>query len=71
MTWRAISGGPYAPGSPDAYWRYLHYPFYVAPVGFVISVLNYLHTRHPARLFLPLYAVVGRRRSNLVFASTD
>mmetsp|Transcript_6346 Transcript_6346/g.15806 ORF Transcript_6346/g.15806 Transcript_6346/m.15806 type:complete len:849 (-) Transcript_6346:127-2673(-) len=47
------------PGTPDAYWRYLHYPFYVAPVGFVISLVHYLNTRSPAALFLPLYAVVA------------
>ena len=43
------------PGTPDAYWRYLHYPFYVAPFGFIVASWRFLRTMSPAALFLPLY----------------
>ena len=52
--WRSIS-----PGSADAYFRYLHTPFYIAPAGFAVAVGHYVSERSPAALFLPLYAVVA------------
>ena len=47
------------PGTPDAYWRYLHYSYYVAPLGFVVSSAHYVKTRDASALFLPLYAVTA------------
>ena len=47
------------PGTPDAYWRYLHYSYYVAPLGFVVSAAHYVKTRDASALFLPLYAVTA------------
>jgi dolichyl-diphosphooligosaccharide--protein glycosyltransferase len=47
------------PGSPDAYRRYLHFPFYVAPVGFAVACFQYLESKSAAALFLPLYGVVA------------
>ena len=48
------------PGSADAYFRYLHYPFYVAPVGFCVAVAHFFSDeRSAAALFLPLYAAVA------------
>jgi dolichyl-diphosphooligosaccharide--protein glycosyltransferase len=47
------------PGTPDAYQRYLNLPYYVAPVGFVISCGHFLKTKSAAALFLPLYGVVA------------
>ena len=47
------------PGTPDAYVRYLNFPFYVAPVGFVISCFHFLKTKSSAALFLPLYGIVA------------
>jgi|TARA_B110000240_G_scaffold1087_1_gene1206 hypothetical protein len=39
--------------------RYLNLPYYVAPVGFVISCGHFLKTKSAAALFLPLYGVVA------------
>ena len=47
------------PGTPDAYWRYLHYSYYVSPLGFVVSAAHYVKTRDASALFLPLYAVTA------------
>ena len=47
------------PGTPDAYWRYLHYSYHVAPLGFVVSAAHYAKTRDASALFLPLYAVTA------------
>jgi dolichyl-diphosphooligosaccharide--protein glycosyltransferase len=47
------------PGTPDAYWRYLHYSYYVAPLGFVVSAAHYVKTRDASALFLPLYAMTA------------
>jgi dolichyl-diphosphooligosaccharide--protein glycosyltransferase len=47
------------PGSADAYFRYLHTPFYIAPAGFAVAVGHYVSERSPAALFLPLYGMVA------------
>ncbi len=47
------------PGTPDAYWRYLHYSYHVAPLGFVVSAAHYAKTRDASALFLPLYALTA------------
>eukprot|EP00292_Cryptomonas_paramecium_P007625 CAMPEP_0113686126 /NCGR_PEP_ID=MMETSP0038_2-20120614/15104_1 /TAXON_ID=2898 /ORGANISM="Cryptomonas paramecium" /LENGTH=344 /DNA_ID=CAMNT_0000606389 /DNA_START=313 /DNA_END=1344 /DNA_ORIENTATION=+ /assembly_acc=CAM_ASM_000170 len=44
------------PASAKAYWQYLHYMCYAAPVGFSRALL---HRRTDADLFLVLYAVIA------------
>eukprot|EP00039_Didymoeca_costata_P024753 m.11347 g.11347 ORF g.11347 m.11347 type:complete len:784 (+) comp4426_c0_seq1:41-2392(+) len=43
------------PASPQAYWQYLYYMCFVAPIGFVITLIK----RTDASLFLTAYAVVA------------
>jgi len=43
------------PASPQAYWQYLHYSVYCAPVGFALCLLQ----PTKARLFLALYGSIG------------
>ncbi|GBG25029.1 Dolichyl-diphosphooligosaccharide--protein glycosyltransferase subunit stt3 [Hondaea fermentalgiana] len=43
------------PASANAYYQYLHYTCYLAPIGFILSFWKL----SDARIFLPLYGAVG------------
>jgi len=47
------------PGTADSYYRFLHFNYYIAPIGFCFSVAHFLYEGSAGSLFLPLYAIVA------------
>ena len=52
------------PGTSDSYYRFLHFNYFVAPVGFVFSVVHFLFDGSAGAMFLPLYGLVAYYFSN-------
>ena len=47
------------PGNADSYNRFLHFNYYIAPIGFVFSVVHFLFDGSAGAMFLPLYGLVA------------
>ena len=52
------------PGTSDSYYRFLHFNYFIAPVGFVFSVVHFLFDGSAGAMFLPLYGLVAYYFSN-------
>ena len=47
------------PGNADSYYRFLHFNYFIAPIGFCFSVVHFMFDGSAGALFLPLYGLVA------------
>ena len=47
------------PGNADSYYRFLHFNYYIAPIGFIFSVVHFVFDGSAGAMFLPLYGLVA------------